>query len=111
MNQEEAKRLFDDGCILVILECPADFEIGIDGVIWRVGPNFKGIKMIPNGIHFIQYKLEKCVPIVYGFFHEFSYKEVYAWRWDKSEEELLIIDDEDMLSKLSISYHTRGKLQ
>ena len=56
MEPEVARRLFDEGALLVLLDVPVRTEIGIDCYIWRVGPRFKGVKMIPPGLHFVYYR-------------------------------------------------------
>ena len=56
MSQDSAKRLFAEGGFLVLLDVPKGTEIGIDYQCWSVGPRFKGIKMIPPGLHFIYYR-------------------------------------------------------
>ena len=53
MDQETAKTLFENGAFLILLNVPAGTEIGIDLHSWRTGTEFRGIKMIPSGIHFV----------------------------------------------------------
>jgi len=55
MDQELAKRLFEEGAVLVLLDVPERTEFGIDYNCWSVGPRFKGIKMIPPGLHLVYY--------------------------------------------------------
>ena len=55
MDPELAKRLFAEGAVLVLLDVPERTEFGIDYNCWSVGPKFKGVKMIPPGLHFIYY--------------------------------------------------------
>ena len=57
MNQELAKHLLVEGGTLVLLDVPAGTDIGIDIKSWNSAENFKGIKMIPPGFHFIHYRL------------------------------------------------------
>ena len=57
MDQETAKTLFKEGCVLFLMEYPIGSEIGIDLQSWNVGEKFRGIKMIPPGMHFIYYRL------------------------------------------------------
>lgn len=52
-----AQRLFHEGAFLVLLDVPEGTEIGMDYNCWNVGPRFKGIKMIPSGLHFVYYRL------------------------------------------------------
>ena len=51
-----AQWLFDNGATLVFLDLPTGSEFGIDYNYYEVGPQFKGVKMIPPGIHFIYYR-------------------------------------------------------
>lgn len=55
MDQELAKRLFEEGAVLVLLDVPERTEFGIDYNCWSVGPKFKGLKMIPPGLHLVYY--------------------------------------------------------
>lgn len=41
---------------VVLLEVPERTEVGIDYKCWNVGQRFKGIKLIPPGLHFIYYR-------------------------------------------------------
>lgn len=56
MDQDLAKRLLVEGATLVILDVPIGTDIGIDIKSWNSGENFRGIKMIPPGFHFIHYR-------------------------------------------------------
>lgn len=51
-----AKKLFEEGAFLVLLDVPEKVEFGIDYNCWNVGPLFKGVKMIPPGLHFVFYR-------------------------------------------------------
>ena len=48
--------MFREGAILAFLDVPEGTEFGIDYNCWRVGHKFKGVKMIPPGIHFVYYR-------------------------------------------------------
>ena len=56
MDPETAKKLFESGANVILLNVPPGTEIGIDMQSWRTGPEFKGIKMIPSGLHFIYFR-------------------------------------------------------
>eukprot|EP00808_Paulinella_micropora_P001672 g19673.t1 len=56
MDQTEAKSLVDQGSTLLCLDLPEGSEVGIDYASWTTGPLFKGIKMIPPGIHFFHFR-------------------------------------------------------
>ncbi|KAM9856260.1 protein AAR2 homolog [Aulostomus maculatus] len=55
MDPEVARRLFEEGATLVLLGVPQGTELGIDCKVWKVGPLFRGVKMIPPGLHFLNY--------------------------------------------------------
>lgn len=59
MDPTLANKLFEDGAIIFILDVPLGTELGIDMNTWNTGEKFKGIKMIPPGIHYIYYRLVK----------------------------------------------------
>jgi len=62
ISQEQAQWLFTEGAILVFLDLPAGSEFGMDYCCWEVGEQFKGVKMIPPGIHFVYYRFVfKCI--------------------------------------------------
>ena len=65
MDQETAQVLFREGAIMVCLDVPEGTEFGIDYASWTVGPQFKGIKMIPPGIHFIYYRYSPVCICIY----------------------------------------------
>lgn len=56
MDQNVAQALLTEGATLVLLDVPPDTDFGIDLKSWTVGHNFKGVKMIPPGIHFVHYR-------------------------------------------------------
>ena len=56
MEASEAKQLFSKGATLILLDVPFKTEFGIDYNSWNVGRDFKGVKMIPPGFHFIFYR-------------------------------------------------------
>ena len=77
MDQTTANNLFREGAIFLLLDIPENTEFGIDYTSWNVGPKFKGVKMIPPGIHFIYYNVTDKhgnVGIRNGFFHDFKHK-------------------------------------
>lgn len=55
MNQEDAKKYIHRLGVLLCLDVPDGTEFGIDYHFWEVGPKFKGVKLIPLGIHYVFY--------------------------------------------------------
>lgn len=55
MDQETANKLFDVGAFMLFMDAPPNLEFGIDYNAWTIGPLFKGVKLIPPGLHFIYF--------------------------------------------------------
>lgn len=90
MNQELARRLMVEGATFVFLNVPSGTEFGIDMKSWTTGENFKGVKMIPPGIHYIFYSSVDqttggTAPRA-GFFYNFKQGEFVVRKWDIDEE-------------------------
>ncbi|KAJ8673712.1 hypothetical protein QAD02_004974 [Eretmocerus hayati] len=89
MDQNLAKHLLLEGGTLVVLDVPSGTDFGIDIKSWNSGENFKGIKMIPPGFHFIHYsatdKYGEAAPRV-GFFHFFQKSELIVKQWNSTIE-------------------------
>ena len=62
MNQDVAQSLFHEGATLIFTDVPKGTEFGIDCNVWTVDHKFKGIKMIPPGIHFVYYRYQDIAP-------------------------------------------------
>lgn len=56
MNQEDARRLLLEGGTLLVLDVPEGTNFGIDLKSWETGERFKGVKMIPPGLHFVYHR-------------------------------------------------------
>jgi A1 cistron-splicing factor AAR2 len=56
IDQRLARQLLLEGATLVFLDVPRGTEFGIDMKSWNTGDKFKGVKMIPPGLHYIYYK-------------------------------------------------------
>ena len=56
MEQDAALKLFKEGGIFIFLDFPVGSEFGIDLHSWNTGEKFKGVKMIPPGMHYIYYR-------------------------------------------------------
>lgn len=92
LDPEHAKLLFEHHCAVLIVEnLPVGSEFGIDLASFRVAHKFKGVKLIPPGIHFVfasavdernQQPGPRC-----GFYHDFKAKELLVRRWSTEEEE------------------------
>lgn len=87
-----AKNLVKEGGTFVLKNVPKGSEFGIDMVSFNVGEKFKGLKMIPPGLHFINYSAvstyDNSVAPKSGFFHFFKPKEMLVKSWDVQEEDV-----------------------
>ena len=45
LDPDTARRIFEVGANLFMLDVPINTEIGVDMNSWNTGPNFKGIKI------------------------------------------------------------------
>jgi len=92
MDPEVARRLMQEGATLVLLDMPPGTEVGIDMNSWNIGNKFRGVKMIPPGIHFVYYSSvnlkERMTAPRTGFFYNFGRGELVARRWNPANEDL-----------------------
>ncbi|XP_053337957.1 protein AAR2 homolog [Clarias gariepinus] len=92
MDPEVALGLFEEGATLVLLGVPEGTELGLDYKTWGVGPRFRGVKMIPPGIHFLHYSPMNPqggeLGPKRGVFLSLKPRQVLLAHWDKNEEDL-----------------------
>ncbi|XP_030625558.1 protein AAR2 homolog [Chanos chanos] len=94
MDPEVARGLFEEGATLVLLGVPEGTELGVDYKSWRVGPRFRGVKMIPPGLHFLHYSSANSestggeVGPKTGLFLSLKPRELVLAHWNKKEEDL-----------------------
>lgn len=92
-DPELAKRLFFEGAAVVVLGVPEGTEFGIDYNSWIVGPRFRGVKMVPPGVHFVHCSAARTAggtetgPRA-GLFLCLRPRQVRALRWEPGSEEL-----------------------
>lgn len=94
IEPEQAKYLYENHCAFLVLEgLPVGSEFGIDLQFFRTGEKFKGVKLIPPGIHFIfasaTDKITNQAGPRCGFFHNFVSKEILVKRWSPLDEDFL----------------------
>ncbi|MFS7983396.1 putative A1 cistron-splicing factor, AAR2, AAR2 domain superfamily [Helianthus anomalus] len=99
MDADTALELVKKGAALLFLDVPQHTLFGIDTQIFSVGPNFKGIKMIPPGPHFVYYSSSNrggsdFSPMI-GFFIDLNPSEVIVRKWDPQEERLVKVPEEE----------------
>ncbi|XP_055618718.1 protein AAR2 homolog [Toxorhynchites rutilus septentrionalis] len=91
LSPDVALKLFETSAVLIIAGVPVGTEFGIDERTFIVGENFRGVKMIPDGVHVIycasQGPYGDSAPRV-GFTHFFKAGEIVIREWDNEKEEL-----------------------
>lgn len=91
LDPELAKKLFNEGAVLIIAGVPVGTEFGIDLCSYTIGENFRGVKMIPPGAHYVYCASRgpygDVAPRV-GFVHFFKGNEIVVREWDNANEEL-----------------------
>ncbi|TPX60917.1 hypothetical protein PhCBS80983_g01460 [Powellomyces hirtus] len=99
MDQETANALFDNGAIVLFLDAPSNMEFGVDCYSWTTGPIFKGLKLIPPGMHFIYYsavnRMGESTAIRTGFWVNFLPRQVLVKRWNPATEDVFADDELD----------------
>ncbi|KAL2457528.1 AAR2 protein family [Forsythia ovata] len=99
MDPDTALGLVKHGATLLVLDVPQYTLVGIDTQMFSTGPHFKGIKMIPPGVHFIYYSSSnregsEFSPII-GFFIDASPSQVIVRKWDQKEEHFVKLCEEE----------------
>uniref|UniRef100_A0A1J3CVF5 Protein AAR2-like protein n=1 Tax=Noccaea caerulescens TaxID=107243 RepID=A0A1J3CVF5_NOCCA len=99
MDSEKALELVKHGATLLFLDVPQHTIIGLDTQMFSVGPNFKGIKMIPPGIHFVFYSSstrdgKEFSPTI-GFFVDVGPSQVIVRKWNQQDECLAKVSEEE----------------
>ena len=94
MDQNEALRLVRSGGTLVCLDVPTGTELGLDLNCWITADRFRGVKMIPTGVHILYYASADGAPRTARLLH-FRSGEVIVATWDAATELLLFDDDVD----------------
>ncbi|KAK0087529.1 hypothetical protein PV325_000779 [Microctonus aethiopoides] len=114
MNPDIAKFLLERGGTLIVTDVPPGTDFGIDFKSWTTGDNFKGIKMLPPGLHFIHYsavssEYNEMSPRV-GFFHIFHEREFLVKKWDNKDEGISAEDiDEEVVNRFKCNLKNLDK--
>ncbi|CAI5441229.1 unnamed protein product [Caenorhabditis angaria] len=77
--------MYIHGSFLLFLDFPEGSEFGIDYKSWKTGDKFRGLKMIPPGVHFVYCSINSTPRI--GFFHTFKAGEIVVKKWNKQTED------------------------
>lgn len=98
MDQGTASQLFEEGAFVLVLDVPEQTEFGIDLSSYKTAENFRGVKMIPPGVHFLftasQGAYGDSAPRV-GFLHFFKQKEILLFSWNEEKEHLIKLESNE----------------
>lgn len=91
IDPDKARDLFNYCAILVIEALPIGSGFGIDLCEFCTGEKFKGVKLIPPGLHFVfassvSSDRKQSVGPRCGFYHNFMSKELVLKRWSPKDE-------------------------
>lgn len=92
--------------VLLLINCPAQMQFGIDSSKWKIGDKFMGIKLIPEGAHYVSYALSsEEYAIKQGFFIYVNNKKlIHIRKWDNDLEDFVALKEEDY-KNFSIGVH------
>ncbi|GBF99801.1 hypothetical protein Rsub_12554 [Raphidocelis subcapitata] len=98
LDPDSARRLAGAGATLLLLDVPQATLLGLDQQVFVVGPRFKGVKMVPPGVHMLSYQAADragaASPAVSTFL-ALGPREVVVRRWSPADEGLVPLPDED----------------
>lgn len=109
MDPEVARGLFEEGATLVLLGVPEGTELGLDYKTWTLGPRFRGVKMIPPGLHFLHYCSVStnggCGEISpkTGLFLSLKPRQVLVAHWNKSADDLEISQNSEEVERIRVN--------
>ncbi|CAM9524789.1 unnamed protein product, partial [Ectocarpus fasciculatus] len=73
---------------MVVTSPPKSIEFGIDCMSYDTGPEFRGVSVIPNGLHFVYHSTGMGAR--QGFFIKASKNDIIVTSWDPGNEEIVI---------------------
>lgn len=98
LDPDTAKSLAASAAYAVMLDVPQGTMVGVDQKAFAVGPKFKGLKMVPPGVHFFSWQAagpgNQFAPTVSCFVH-LEAQRAHVWRWDASAEVAVAVADDD----------------
>lgn len=102
-------QLFDNGGLFYLEDMPVNSEFGIDWQSWRTGEKFRGVKMIPPGVHYIYYSVADKhghLGMRTGFFHDFKLGEALVTCWNRQHER---VDNKDLSAEQMGDFQRRRR--
>lgn len=77
---------------------PTASHIGLDLHSWQSGPNFRGLRNVPAGLHCLHITIASIVTVKFAVWLSLKSGETIAYKWDKVTESLLQMDHTYALS-------------
>ncbi|KAK9846229.1 hypothetical protein WJX84_010289 [Apatococcus fuscideae] len=105
LNPDVARQLNHLGGTVLLLDVPPALILGFDQQTFQVGQKFKGLKMIPPGVHllsFCQLSQTGQVAAYAGRFLSLAEGQVVVMRWDASVEALTDLPDQDEVDRYTL---------
>jgi A1 cistron-splicing factor AAR2 len=94
-RQHSTMEAYGTTTTLVLLDMPSGVSITFDTLSFSSTLSFRGIKLIPEGLHLLTYGLDKSeLGMRSGFFFLGKPGNVSAWNWDKNTEQLHQIQEQ-----------------
>ena len=83
--------------VLVLLDSPQHIELGFDNLSIKVGSMFKGIKMVPFGVHYLHFSLpeEKHLFKISQFIHFAQGDKIKVLKWDQHSQDFIKLKRQD----------------
>ena len=86
MSNDEALRRVEHGGTIIIMDVPPGTEFGIDCTIFTVGEKFRGVKMVPPGLHLVLLGAAGNDVTRVAEFVRVAPADVHVRRWDPHTE-------------------------
>ncbi|CCG84371.1 protein of unknown function [Taphrina deformans PYCC 5710] len=71
---------------------PNGSQVGIDLLSWTTGPNFRGIREIPRGLHCLHITINGIMVTKFATWFQAGPSLVLAYKWDRTTEALVSLD-------------------
>ncbi|EDQ92873.1 uncharacterized protein MONBRDRAFT_21032 [Monosiga brevicollis MX1] len=96
MESLQPEQILSSGALVLVLDVPVGSEFGIDYKSWHTAARFKGVKLVPAGVHYVfcsarQSRSEHgqhLGPRI-GYFVHTAPGDVLIFKWDPTEEHIV----------------------
>eukprot|EP01069_Polyplicarium_translucidae_P004708 Polyplicarium_translucidae@DN2640_c0_g1_i1.p1 len=111
ISQEQANALNQSAATVLLVDNPPNLSVGLDFVMFRPGPKFRGFKLVPPGVHYLYWSVrsmeEPDAPADFEFeseqqdilrvgqFIELKNREVLVLKWDAATELFAAVETEE----------------